>query len=246
MRSNETSLGGVGGRFPETVQELVSGLRDPAAPGYREALERLCARYWKPVYAFIRAGWAKTNEDAKDLTQAFFLWVSESDILGRFEPERGGFRPFLKALLRNFISNKERALGRLKRGGAIQVVSLDADIPDLDSLLAAPGAIDPEALFERVWRTEVVHRSIERLRKKCASEGRSAAYSVFEAYDLVSPALRPTYKELGRRLGLSEGEVKKYLFDLRECARRELRAELERMSGHDENLDDEWTALFGT
>src|SRR5262245_3027935 len=110
MRSEDTSLGGPGGRFPETVQELVSGLRDPNGPGYREALEGLCARYWKPVYAFIRAGWAKTNDDAKDLTQAFFLWISESEILVRFESERGGFRPYLKALLRNFMSNKERAL----------------------------------------------------------------------------------------------------------------------------------------
>lgn len=245
MRSGDTSLGGPAGRFPETEQELVSGLRDPNAAEYRVALDELCARYWKPVYAYLRVGWAKTNDDAKDLAQAFFLWLSESDVLGRFEPTRGGFRPYLKALLRNFVANNDRALGRLKRGGAVRVLSLEGEIPDVDRLLASPDAVDPETLFERVWRTELIQRAMGRLREACAAENRSVAYSVFEAYDLVAPALRPTYKELAVRLGLSEPEVKKHLFEIREAARRELRAELARSSGGDENLENEWKTLFG-
>jgi hypothetical protein len=122
---------------------------------------------------------------------------------------------------------------------------LDAEIPGLDGLLAGAGAEDAEAVFERVWRTELIQEAMERLRTACAADGRATAYSVFESYDLVSPALRPTYRELGDRLRLSEPEVKKHLFEIREAARRELRAVVVRMSGNDENIDDEWKALFG-
>jgi RNA polymerase sigma-70 factor (ECF subfamily) len=42
----------------------------------REALEKLCRTYWRPVYSFIRREGSRP-EEAKDLTQAFFAILLE-------------------------------------------------------------------------------------------------------------------------------------------------------------------------
>src|SRR5688572_22453356 len=107
MKSTDTSLGGADARFPETASQVGT---DP---------EALARAYWKPVYAYVRLAWAKSNEDAKDLTQAFFLWLLEERALDGYDPARGGFRPFLKVLLRRFVGHQDRALGALRRGGSV-------------------------------------------------------------------------------------------------------------------------------
>src|SRR5262249_2723322 len=64
----DTALGGIGDRFPSTQLSLLAAASTGGPPAV-EALERLSALYWKPVYKFVRAKFRKSNEDAKDLTQ---------------------------------------------------------------------------------------------------------------------------------------------------------------------------------
>src|SRR4051794_15804821 len=61
----DTAIGGARDRFPSTQLSLI----EAAAGGLpNEALERVIALYWKPVYAFIRARWHMENEAVEDLT----------------------------------------------------------------------------------------------------------------------------------------------------------------------------------
>src|SRR5438093_151711 len=61
----DTAIGGPDGHFPSTQLSLL----ETAGGGLpNEALERVIALYWKPVYRFIRLKFGKDNEDAKDLT----------------------------------------------------------------------------------------------------------------------------------------------------------------------------------
>src|SRR5436309_796860 len=103
MRAADTSLGGPREDFPKTIGDMVARARDPSAEVRRLGFEELGRQYWKPIYRYARVAWAKSNEDAKDLTQAFFLWLMEGDALDRYLPGRGSFRSFLKALLRHFL-----------------------------------------------------------------------------------------------------------------------------------------------
>jgi len=61
---SDTAIGGPHGHFPSTQ---VSLLEATAAGLSSEAMDRLIALYWKPVYRFIRLKFHKNNEDAKDL-----------------------------------------------------------------------------------------------------------------------------------------------------------------------------------
>lgn len=245
MWQNETSLGGPRNDFPLTTQGIVSGLKDGDDLRYRASFEQICRRYWRPVYAYIRAAWAKEPETAKDLAQAFFLSLSEDDALKRFDPSRGSFRGYLKVLLRSFVGHQDRALAALKRGGRVAVLSLSDDASSLERLLTGGEQADPEALFERVWRTELVGRALETLKERCGSPDDSVAFRVFEAYDLAPDVGRPTYLELSEKFRLTEGEIKRHLYRMRESLREEVRSELARCTLSDRDFEDEWQRLFG-
>lgn len=240
MKPEDTKLGGPERGFPATSWSLVWRLSGEAARDYREGLEKLCARYWKPVYLYVRIAWAKSNEDAKDLTQAFFLWLCEGDALRRYAPERGGFRRYLKLLLGSFVGHRERELTRLKRGGGTKIIAIETD-PGM----ADPKAASPEEAFDRAWLAEVLRNASARVRERLESQGRGAQFQVFQEMDLQGEADRPSYEELAGRLGMTATQVRNYLFVVREAVREEIRAELAETTQNDQELQEEWNLLFG-
>jgi len=245
MWDKATNLGGPSDAFPATTQGILDGLKGADDVRYRASFEEICRRYWKPVYAYVRAAWTKNNESAKDLTQAFLLWLLEDGRLKAFDPARGHFRAYLKVLLRSFVSHHERALQAAKRGGGAAQLSLNDDLSGLEKHLSGRTDLDPDALFERVWKTELVARSVEALKATCAARGWTQAFRIFESYDLLPDAERPTYQQLAATFKIPDGEVKNHLYRMREELRREIRSELAQSGLSGRDLDDEWNRLFG-
>lgn len=244
MKTGDTSLGGAQREFPQTLWDVLSRARDSDAGVRREGLEDLCRQYWKPVYHYVRVAWAKSNEDAKDLTQAFFLWLTEGETLRRYKPERASFRAYLKGLLKHFVQHQEDAMRRLKRGGGVKILELDGALP-LKELIADPAGADPEKAFDGAWRTALVAGALARVRERLRSRGRDIQFHVYEAYELLPPAGRPTYADLARRFGLKEKDVDNHLLAVREEVRSEVRREIGRLTVDRDDLEREWNALFG-
>jgi RNA polymerase sigma-70 factor (ECF subfamily) len=240
----ETETGGGGRDFPLTQWSLIAGVRDSDTVTRRRALESLCERYWKPVYHYIRRAWRKSPEDTKDLAQAFFLKVLEGDWLQRYKPERGGFRTYLKVLLRGFAADQHDAVNALKRGGGVRLLALESSPVPAEDFLADPAAQDPERVFDRAWKKEILERAVERTRQWFAAAGRAAQFRAFEEYDLKETEPRPTYGQVASRLGVSESDVRNHLFSVRERLRAEIRAELSQTVSDLGQLDEEWHALF--
>jgi len=245
MRDSDTNIGGKNRTLPETDSDLVPGLRAPDPDVRRVAFEDLCQRYWKPVYLYLRTGWAKTNEDAKDLTQAFFLWLLESGAVGGYDAGRGTFRRYLKVMLRSFVSHQEKALSALKRGGGVRILSLEGSMPQVEEVIADPALVDPEKAFESMWLIEVIKAATERVRERYHREGKGAAFDIYKEYVLDRGGERPTYAALADRLGLKLREVESRLRALRLELRREIRAELFQTTAGDRELEEEWNELFG-
>ncbi len=237
MADRETTTGGPAKSFPDTTWGFVSRL---GGAERRAGLEQLAGRYWKPIYHFVRAAWAKSREDAKDLTQAFVLWLIEADALDKYRPEKGGFRAYLKSLLRHFVAHQEEALHRLKRGGGTHVLSLDAEEVPPETVAAKP-----EEAFDAAWLAELLARAVARVRERLASQGRAHQVRVFELYDMCPPDRRPTYAALASQLGLKETDISNHLFAVREEVRAEVRRELAETVEDVRDIDDEWRALFG-
>ena len=243
MKGLDTSLGGDGRRFPSTRPDWVARFQDPSRSDYRTALEDLCRCYWKPVYTYARLSWAQSNEDAKDLTQAFFAWLLEGEPLKAYQPERGGFRPFLKTLLSRFAGHRHETSQRLKRGGGKLPLRLDDD-PALEASVAASRFDAPADAFDRQWLEELLKVAVERVRTSFHAERRDVQFRVFEEHDLSRTEPPPEYKDLAGRLNLRESQVRDYLATVRRAVRREVRVELERMTPDDQDLEAEWKALF--
>src|SRR5580693_800494 len=102
----DTAIGGPHNQFPSTQLSLI----EAASAGLpNEALERVMALYWKPVYRFIRLKFGKSNEDAKDLTQSFFAAALERDFFARFDPAKASFRTYLRMAVERFAATGHAA-----------------------------------------------------------------------------------------------------------------------------------------
>ena len=175
----DTSIGGAANRFPSTQLSLIEAAAG-ALPN--EALDRVIALYWKPVYAFLRFKWRLDNEAAKDLTQGFFAGILERDFFQRFDPAKAGFRTYLRMAVERFAANEYAAGRRQKRGGGIEFTELEET--------SAAGE-SPEDVYFREWRRQLFTLSIDDLRAHCAATGRLTEWRIFEAYDLAEEE-RPT------------------------------------------------------
>ena len=236
MQPVDTSWGGQDVGFPETTWSGVG-----ASGGGREKLEQLCRKYWKPVYHYLRVARIRSNEDAKDLAQAFFIWLLEGDALQRYLPDFGSFRNYLKVLLNRFVWHQDEALHRLKRGGSVRVFSID----DPNTLAVAdPKSDDPEAEFDRAWLSELARNATREVRQRFESAGKRQALEVYDEYENAGGPQPPSYAELATRLGLTESEIRKMLFVVRDAIRTELRAQLAETVRTLKDLESEWNELL--
>ena len=80
--------------------------------------------YWTPLYTFVRSR-GHSVHDAQDLTQSFFAHLIEREIYARADREKGRFRSFLLAALKNFLADAYSREHALKRGGAQEFLPLD-------------------------------------------------------------------------------------------------------------------------
>jgi RNA polymerase sigma factor (sigma-70 family) len=209
------------------------------------AFQRLGALYWKPVYALIRHEWNKGNEEAKDLTQEFFTTVLvERGLVGKYAPERGSFRAYLKAALRNFMRDDARAAGCAKRGGGF--VGLAVDDADLAGLLPPAKGQTPEALFDAAWKSEVFAQAVGAVERRLKEEGEQACFEAFRRYDLEPGAEEPTYAQVGEAMGLGVDTVKNLLTRARRAFREAVLEIVAETVDNDADYDREIDDLFRT
>lgn len=212
---SDTAIGGPHDQFPSTQRWLL----DAAAAGLpNEALERIAALYWKPVYRFIRLKFRKDSEDAKDLTQGFFASALEREFFARFDPAKASFRTYLRMAVERFAANAHAAENRQKRGGGVEFEPIGEEVAATNS---------PEATFDREWQRQLFGLALDDLRAFCDSAGKRLQWLIFEAYDLEAGD-RSSYAALAQRYGIAETSVTNYLA----WARRTLRGfVMERMRG---------------
>jgi RNA polymerase sigma-70 factor (ECF subfamily) len=230
-----------GGRaFPSTRWSRLA--EEGAAERSRAALEELANRYWKPVYAYVRARWAKTDEDARDAVQDFFLWVAEGDLLARADPERGRFRAFVKTALANFLHDGERRRRTLKRGEARALVSMTGtDGTALE--LPATGA-SPEEALDEAWRKELLAGATDGLQTELEDQGKPLYFAVFHDFFLSDEEL--DYAAVAARHKITKVDVSNYLAHAKRLYRAHLRALLIETVQGDEDLRAELDWLFGS
>ena len=210
-------------QFPSTHWTVV--LLAQAGEEQEAALEKICQRYWYPIYAFLRKS-GRQPSDAEDLTQGFFQRILGDDSLLRADAERGKLRTFLLANLKRHLIAEQVRKKAAKRGGGAAVLSIDQAVAEARYLenFIDEGS-DPDRLFGRIWASDLFRAVIDRLSVRYADSGRS---DLFEALrdSLTSGSATATYAELSDRLELPEATLRSHVNRLRKAFRAELEEEI--------------------
>jgi hypothetical protein len=130
------TIRGVSDPFASTHWSVVlaAGESQAGPETARAALAQLCQIYWPPLYTFVRSrGYAV--HDAQDLTQSFFAYLIEHKIYTRVDPQKGKFRSFLLASLKNLLADAHDREQTLKRGGGQDFLPLNEEqVEEAESL----------------------------------------------------------------------------------------------------------------
>lgn len=226
--------------FRTTRWSLIAAAGGTAGPDGRQALADLCRLYWYPVYAYVRRR-GHDRHAAEDLTQAFFARLLETNDLAAADPARGRFRTFLLTACQHFLANRHDHDTAQKRGGGVRPLCIDFGEGEERFAREPADPHTPEAEFERRWALALLDQTLTDLRAEYAESGK------VELFDTLKGTLTGDtagYRELGVRLGLTEGAVKVAVHRLRQRYRDRLRAAIAETVNASEGVDAEIRDLF--
>ncbi|HET6408321.1 MAG TPA: sigma-70 family RNA polymerase sigma factor [Chthoniobacteraceae bacterium] len=226
--------------FGETRWSLV--LAAQSGDEAQLALAELCELYWYPLYAFVRRS-GYSREEAEDLTQEYFARLLEKNWLANVDRAKGRFRAFLLATLKHFLANEWRRAQTEKRGGKLELVSLDINQAEERYHREPADSLSPDLLFERRWALTIIENVFTALRAEMEAAGKLNLFETLK--DLLSPDARHfSYAEAGVRLGMSEDAVKMTVYRLRKRYRDLLRAHIAATVSTNAEIDQEIRELF--
>jgi RNA polymerase sigma factor (sigma-70 family) len=236
--ANEAGKRGAGSAgFQTTHWSLVLMAANDPSPQSAEALEKLCGAYWYPLYAFVRRQ-GHSPEDASDLTQEFFTHLLESNALAHADREKGRFRSFLLASLKNLLANEWKRGQRQKRGGGVITFSLDAVEAEERYQLEPMDGATPETIYERRWAEVLLERVLARLRGECDASGRMQRFDTLKVF-LLDDKGTLSLADAAQQLGLSVVAVKGVVHRLRQRYREIFREEVSNTVREPQEVDEE-------
>lgn len=153
-----------------------------------------------------------------DLTQGFFAYLLEQELLKKADPDKGRFRSFLLGSLKFFVSNQRAKDRALKRGGGAEIVPLD---PELLNDSEPSTHATPERLFERKWALAVLAEAMRRLGDEYRRGGMANQFVLLQPY-LTGDATE-RLPALAAQLGKTEGATRVLVCRLRNRFRRLIR-----------------------
>lgn len=198
----------------------------PDADSVRDAqaaLEELCRIYWFPLYAYVRRrGYAKA--DAEDLTQGFFVQLLRHQDFSRLQAERGRFRAFLLAALKNYLANEYDRAHRQKRGGSVAPLSLDYESAAV-KFKVADNTASPDKTFDREWALALLECVLERLRCEWTAKAQQALFEALKDF-LTVEKNEVSYSTVATQIGVDEATLRVQTHRLRKRYRELLKDEI--------------------
>src|SRR5215510_14330201 len=207
------------------------------SPAAQEALERLCQKYWWPLYGYVRRQ-GYSPEEAQDLTKGFFALLLERKDLDAVRREKGRLRSYLLTSLKNFLAKARRRELTVKRGEGRALVPLDellarerADLEPSDSLPA-------DRIYERRWALTLLEQVLTRLENEYRSAGNAKLFDCLQEFLCDEPGRR-SQADAATELGMTENAVKQAFHRLRQRYRQLLRHEIAQTVAVPGDVEDE-------
>jgi RNA polymerase sigma-70 factor (ECF subfamily) len=201
------------------------------------ALDKLCRVYWRPIYAFARRRGCPFHE-AQDLVQEFFAAFLRRGGVERADPSKGRFRSFLLTSFSRFLTNEWQRGQRLKRGGGLEILSLEAQSEEERFLSEPVDELSPERVFAQRWAHLVLERVVSRLENEFAAAGRSERFECLKPF-LSGDNVGNSYADTAAKLGTSVPAVTSIIHRTRDRYRELFREEIAQTVANPSEIDDE-------
>jgi len=196
---------GADGLFRTTHWSVVLAAKTGDESEISKALEQLCRAYWYPLYAFVRRR-GLSAADAQDLTQQFFHQLLQRDFLRNIARERGRFRSFLLAALKNFLVSAWHKDHAAKRGGGHLFVSWE-DLHAEERYAEEPADnVPPDRLFDQRWALAVMEQAMSQLQSELEAAGKGEQFARLKPF-LSREGGKEEYAALGEQWGVTAGAV---------------------------------------
>ncbi len=208
----------------------------------RNALEKLCRTYWRPLYVFVRRqGYGV--EEAQDFTQGFFALFLERRDLDSVRKEKGRLRSYLLTSLKHFLANERERAKAIKRGEGQQLISLE-ELHDRARFDLEPAqTLTAEQIYERRWALTVLEQVLTRLGDEYLETGKAALFERLKELLADEPG-RPSQAQVAAELGMTENAVKQAFHRLRERYRQTLREQIAHTVATPADIEDELRHLI--
>jgi RNA polymerase sigma-70 factor (ECF subfamily) len=238
---NNSSPGGPV-EFQTTRWSIVLAATDTDRETSSEALAELYRTYWRPLYVFLRRG-GRSATDSQDLIQELFVHLMEANVLAYVDPQRGRFRSFLLAALKQQLAQQHRREAADKRGGGREALSLDFDKEESLCRHEPADRLTPELAYERRWALALIESAVERLREEYETRRKSVLFQELEVF-LREASPEVSYAELAERLGSTEGAVRVAVHRLRRRCGELVRQEIAHTVASPAEVDQELEYLL--
>jgi RNA polymerase sigma factor (sigma-70 family) len=194
------------------------------SPAAKEALERLCCTYWRPIYSFVRRQ-GVAQAEAEDITQGFFAQLLERRSFDAVRKEKGRLRSFLLGSLKFFLADEQRRAMAIKRGKGQRLIPLEKLHADEWIGMEPADPLTAEMIYERRWALTVLERVISRLKDEYCTAGNAALFDSLKQLLPDEPGA-PSQAEIAARLGMTENAVRQAFYRFRQRYQSLLREEI--------------------
>jgi RNA polymerase sigma factor (sigma-70 family) len=212
------------------------------SPAAREALEKLCRTYWRPIYSFVRRQ-GIGPEEAEDLTQGFFALLLERKDLNTVRKEKGRLRSYLVASLKNFLADESRHAMAIKRGKGQRLIPLEKLSVDERIHMEPADPVTAEQIYERRWASAVLEHVLSRLKDEYRAAGHAALFNSLKQLLPAEPGA-PSQADIASQLGMTENAVRQAFHRFRRRYQLLLREEIAHTVATPGDIDDELRHLI--
>ena len=191
----------------------------------QQALSDLCASYYEPVVAFLRA--SKRDPDAaRELAHGFFEELLAKPQLGGAHARRGRFRSYLLGALKHYLSHQRDRSQSLKRGGEAEFIPLETSTdtsPGIDPV--DEQMLPPDREFDRQWALHILQRAVTALEQEWQSSGRAEEFSQLQPF-IGGASAHGDLATLAESRGENPATLRKTVSRMRQRFRQLVKAEL--------------------
>lgn len=174
---DQTEMGGGKATFFTTQWSLIEAVGHNDEDEDRVLIGSLLNSYWKPVYCYLRRR-GHNNEEAKDLTQAFFHEVVLGrELIQRSDKSKGRFRSFLLVALQHYLASvreKELAQKRIPKSKLVPIESVDES-----GFSPVCTELTPEDSFNYAWISGLIEKVLVDVKAACYEDGKTVYWHLF-------------------------------------------------------------------